>query len=155
LQPDRDFAEAFDAADARLRATLDSACSGEGGWAAQAVAAVFAVLEFAADDPDDARVLTAGAFDYGAYGAVRYRRMIDDLATRLAAGRRGPGVDRELPQLTEEALVGGIAEIVAERLRAGREAELPGLAVELAELVLAPYLGATEARRIANEKRIP
>lgn len=152
---DRDFADAFDAAHAELRAAIESACFEHGDWPRQVAAAVAAVLRFAAADPPAARALTSGAFDYGAYGALRYRRMVDDLAAQLAAGRRQRQLAADLPELTEEALIGGVAEIVAERLRAGEAAALPALAGQLAELLLTPYLGAETAKRIAAEGILP
>jgi hypothetical protein len=153
VQPDRDFADAFDAAHARLGAIIDAACFEQDHWAAKVAAALAAVLGFAAAEPASARVLTSGAFDNGVYGALRYRRMVENLAAQLAAGRRQRQLAADLPELIEEALIGGIAEIVAERLRYGHEAELPTLAPELAELVLTPYLGASEAKRIAADSR--
>jgi hypothetical protein len=39
--------------------------------------------------------------------------------------------------------------IVGSRLEAGDLADLPGLGPELAQIILAPYLGANESRRIA------
>jgi hypothetical protein len=149
VQDERDFADAFDAAHAKLTAAVDSACRGGGSWPTKVVAAVAAVLEFAAGEPGEAKVLTTSAFDYGAYGTVRHRQMIDRLATQLAAGRQCRQAPKDLPELIEEALLGGIAEIVAERLRSGREETLPELSAELSELILTPYVGAAEARRIA------
>jgi hypothetical protein len=49
--------------------------------------------------------------------------------------------DERRPASTEEALVGGMAMIVAEQLRLGSLQCLPVIAPELAELALAPYLG--------------
>lgn len=155
MQPDRDFADAFDAAHARLRAVVDSACFEEDRWASRVAAAISGVLDFAAAHPTEARVLTAGAFDYGVYGALRYRQMVEGLAAELAAGRRHRRAAGDLPELIEEALIGGVAEVVAERLRAGEERALPALSSELAELILAPYLGAEEAKRIASGESRP
>ncbi len=153
VQSDRDFADAFDAAHAKLRAAIDSACSDGDRWETKVVAAVVAVLDLAAADPATARLLTAGAFDYGIYGALRYRRMVDGIASQLALGRELEQAPANLPGLIEEALVGGVAEILAGRLRSGREAELPALAGEVSELLLTPYLGATGARRVIVEER--
>jgi hypothetical protein len=152
VQSDRDFADVFDAAHAKLRAAIDSACSGGGRWETKVVAAVAAMLDLAAADPATVRLLTAGVFDYGVYGALRYRRMVDGIASQLALGRKLEQASPDLPGLIEEALIGGVAEIVAGRLRSEREAELPALAGELSQLLLTPYVGAAEARRIIAEK---
>jgi hypothetical protein len=150
MDRDRDFADAFEAAFAGLRQALDAACAEETRWPERVAAAISAALEFAAAQPRAASVLVSDSFVHGLYGALRYRQMIKHLAEQLAAGRRERDDSRpELPVITEEALVGGVAEMVAERLRAGGEATLPDLGGELIELVLTPYLGAEEAKKIA------
>lgn len=151
MDRDRDFADAFEAAHAKLRAAVDSACAEADDWPRAVVLAVERVLELAAAHPDDVRALTIEAFGNGVYGALRYRRMVEGLATELGLGRQQSQVAAELPEMIEEALIGGIVEIVAERVRFGRERTLPDLTGELSELVLTPYLGAREARRLASE----
>ena len=51
----------------------------------------------------------------------------------------------------ERALVGGIATLIVHRLEAGEAERLPELLPDLYELVLTPYLGREEARRLARE----
>jgi hypothetical protein len=150
VQSDRDFADAFDAAFARLRETVEAACSSAEEWPEQVAAGVAAAIEFPISDPAAARTLTSDAFAYGPYGAQRHRQLIEHFVPALAHGRdrRPPG--EPLPALTEEALIGGIAEVVAERLRVGEPEELHLLKPQLVALVLIPYLGPEEARRIAG-----
>jgi hypothetical protein len=154
MDRDRDFADAFEAAFAGLRQVLDTACAVEAEWPERAAAAIWAILEFGAAQPGPARALLSDPFANGLYGAVHHRRMIADLAERLEEGRTQQ-MDAVLPEITEEALVGGAVEIVAERLRRGHEELLPVLAPELIELVLTPYLGPERARRIATRPRCP
>jgi hypothetical protein len=149
---ERDFAGAFDAALAKLRVEVQAACRGQDRWDAGVAAAIRRVLEFAVSHPAESQTLTGGAFEQGVYGMLRYRRMIEEFAELLAAGREGSEIPESLSRLLEEALVGGVAEIIGSRLRSGREQELPDLAAELAELVLTPYVGAAEARRLARAK---
>jgi hypothetical protein len=154
MEKDRDFADAFDAAFAALRRQVEAVCAAEAGWPDRAAAAIAAALDFAAAQPGSARLLTSDAFAQGLYGALRHRQMIAHFADLLAEGRRESsdgGV--QLPTVTEKALIGGFAEIVAERLRTGAEATLPGLAGELVELVLTPYLGVDDARQVALRAR--
>jgi len=156
MQMDRDFADAFDDAFASLRGEVEAACAREGGWPERAAAAILATPDFAAARPAAVAVLVSDSFANGLYGALRYRRMVAHFSALLEQGRRlrddGGG---ELPTITEEALLGGFAEIVSERLRYDRAATLPSLAGQLTELLLTPYLGAAEAKRIASGETPP
>jgi len=55
-----------------------------------------------------------------------------------------------LPELTERALVGAATSIVGNRLLQGKQEELRRIEPELVELMLVPYTGREEARRIAT-----
>lgn len=155
MRSDRDFAEAFDAAYAKLRATIDSSCQERDSWADRVAHALSRVMDLAAAQPAEIRVLTVAAFDYGVYGALRYRRMVEGFAAELARGRQLGTEETALPGLIEEALVGAVAEIVAERLRNGREAELPSLAGELAEWLREAFEGEHSVRQVQPSDRPP
>jgi hypothetical protein len=156
MQMDRDFADAFDDAFASLREEVEGACAREGGWPERAAAAILATLDFAAARPAAVAVLVSDAFANGLYGALRYRRMVAHFSALLEQGRRLRGDhEEELPAMIEEALLGGFAEIVSERLRYDRAASLPSLGGQLIELLLTPYLGAAEAKRIAAARSAP
>ena len=143
--------DAFEEAFARLRAQIESACASEDGWAGGVAAGVRAALALAGEEPGAARALTTDALAGGKPGFARYERLIAYLRDLLARGREEAPEARALPAETERALVGGIAMLVAQRLDTGRESELPGLAAEAAQFVLTPYLGVSEARRVARQ----
>jgi hypothetical protein len=69
-----------------------------------------------------------------------------------SVGYAGPESDsaEDLPDLTEHALVGGIAALIADRVARGRADELPAMAPEAIQFALTPYLGIAEAKRIAT-----
>jgi hypothetical protein len=147
------FADAFEAAFARLQIRLETACAGESDWPAATAAGIGAALEFAAGDPAAVRVLTSDALANGKLGFAHYGRLISYLRDLLLPGRTEcPGAER-LPPETERALAGGVAMLVAQRVDLGRHAELPGLAGEATQFVLTPYLGIDEARRVAMLRR--
>jgi hypothetical protein len=50
------------------------------------------------------------------------------------------------PAIAEEALIGGASAIVAAHLGEGRRDELPAVAPEISQLILAPFIGAERAR---------
>jgi hypothetical protein len=148
-QPE-DFASAFESAFARLQVLLEMACVGDAPWPERVSLAVRQALELAAADPAAASVLTAGALSEGLDGAERYERLMAYLARLLEPGRAESPHGSDLPPTTERSLAGGVATIVANRVDRGRAGELPGLAAEVVQFVLMPYMGTEEARRIAT-----
>jgi hypothetical protein len=85
-------------------------------------------------------VLTIQALARRPNGAARYLRLVEYFSGLL---RSEAPRDECRPASTEEALVGGIATIVAEQLRLDAAQRLPALVPELVELTLVPYLGRT------------
>lgn len=145
-----DVPDSFEAAFARLRAEVETACATAPDWPSGVAAGIRAALELAASQPADARVLTTEALADGRPGFARYDRVITYLRGLLAPGRdERPDAER-LPKETERALAGGIAMLVAQRLDTGAHTELPALATEATQFVLTPYLGIAEAKRIAT-----
>jgi hypothetical protein len=145
-QPD-DFAAAF----ARLQVRVETACVAEAEWPDQVAAGIGAALRFAAAEPASADLLTNGALASGPEGHARYERILDHFAQRLRPGRALRPDGERLPGITEKAMVGGLAMLVAQRLDRGRAAELPGATAEAIQFVLTPYLGTEQARRVAAE----
>lgn len=148
--PPDDFAGAFEAAFARFQVRVEEVCGDAPSWSEGIAAAIGATLEFAAEDPSAAGVLTNEAMAAGRDGLARRERLLAYAAEALAPGRRLPGAPQDLPRLTEHAIAGGIAALIAERLATGRGAELPALAAEAVQFALTPYLGAAEAKRLAR-----
>ncbi|HZK16150.1 MAG TPA: hypothetical protein VFC52_06145, partial [Solirubrobacterales bacterium] len=118
-------------------------------WTERVVEAVRQGLRFAASEPAAANVLTNEAQARGRDGVERYDRLLDYLAGLLEPGREESAHGWILPEVTERAIAGGVATIVATRVDRGREGELPGLVAEVVQFVLTPYLGTEEARRVA------
>jgi hypothetical protein len=143
------FADAFEPAFARLQIRVETACASAVNWRLGVASGIRAALAFAAADPATAQVLTNEAMADGRAGFARYDRMIEHFAAALLPGRAERPEGDQLPQITEKTMVGGVAMLVAQRLSFDRQAELPELASEAIQFVLTPYLGATEARRVA------
>jgi hypothetical protein len=147
------FAAAFDAAFARLQVRVEGAYLEHEDWPDQVGAAIRAGLEFATENPGTIKTLTSDALAQGPEGIVRHSRMLAAGAFLLVPGRERRPENARLPMLTERALVGGIATLVAERLDRGCADELARLAPEAIEFALSPYLGPARARQIAGGKR--
>jgi AcrR family transcriptional regulator len=141
---------AHEAAFKRLLSQLLYASNAQQEWPLKVKAAIGASLHFAATEPDSARLLTldALAFDTAVRRHILASR--NHLAILLGAGREQLPQGLPLPEITERALIGGIAAIIAARLSDGAPSELPGLEPQLVELVLVHYLGAQEAARVAR-----
>lgn len=145
--PPGDFARNFEKAFAKLRVAVETAYAAEPDWPAQAAAAIRAVLEFAAEDPVAARVLTVDSL---AQGSGHFARQpADHLARLLAGGRDAHPEGEALPDLLEDALAGGIFMLMVQRLEVGDTGTLAALAPEAIEFALTPYVGRDRARDAA------
>jgi hypothetical protein len=145
-----DFARTFEAALARLQVRVESACAAKRDWPEQVAAGIRAALEFAAAEPAAADALTNGALAHGHAGFARYDRMIAHFGERLLPGRALRPENARLPEITERAMTGGLATLIAQRLDHGGTDDLPALAPEAIQFVLTPYLGSAAAARIAT-----
>jgi hypothetical protein len=153
-RPPDDFASAFDAASARLREAVAEACARPGPWPARVAAAIYAALEFAADDPAAARLLIVEPWAHGAEAVASRDLLLDHFADLLAAERPRPPGGGQLPPVTEQVLVGGIAGVLTDRLLSERQPPLRALSPELVEFTLLPYLGPSRARLWARRSHL-
>jgi AcrR family transcriptional regulator len=125
------FLSAYDEIAQRTGQTVLAAYAGEGPQEERLRSAMHAFAELAIADPDAMSLLMLGAFGAGAKALERRRRMLEALEASILASRDG-GPARGRVDLTVRAILGGIREVTAERLRSGRERELPQIVDELA-----------------------
>lgn len=145
------FGEPFEAAFLQLEDRVRTASATESEWPRQVAAAVRAVLDFAAADPDSARLLITEA---RSAGDSHHQRLLRLLAALLRPGRKLRPTGPALSLSTERATAAGFVSLLAERLDAGRPADLPDLVPAAIRFVLAPYLGSAQAAELA-EPRLP
>jgi len=145
-----DFVDAFESAFARLQVAIEGACVTRAEWPEQIALGIRTALEFAAADPAAARSLTTDAMANGRAGFARYDRMVSHFGERLLMGRDQRPEGRYLPEITERAMISGLAMLIAQRVDLGRHIELPALGSDAIQFVLTPYLGAEEARHVAG-----
>lgn len=141
------FPSAFSGAVARLQVAVLEACRKQEQWPAKIAAAVAAAIEFAAREPESVQLLAVDSLVRRPDGGQRYVRTIEHFAELLRA--EAPA-DRRRPRTTEQALVGGIATTVADRMRYAAPEALRATVPELVEFVLLPYVGPAEAKRWAR-----
>jgi AcrR family transcriptional regulator len=122
-------------------AALESACEGENSWPEMVKAGIEATIDFALANPAKAQLL-AMEFNAADLTLARGTRVSHDrLADLLGEGRRRFPATAALPAMTEEALIGAIASIVARGLVNQDLESSPALRSQLVELTLMPYLG--------------
>jgi AcrR family transcriptional regulator len=135
----------------RLRLDAVDACTDSSDWPRRIRSALTSVLDSLAESSQLARVLSlevAGA----SLGAAENRfQVLDGFAAVLAQGRLHSRVAADLPPLMEQMIIGGLASIVARHLLTEEMDALLAAGPELVELVLTPYVGSAEARRVAQE----
>jgi AcrR family transcriptional regulator len=145
------FLAAFEVVVEHLRELVAAAVGQEDGWPAQAIAAIRAVLSFLAAEPDLARFCLVESRGAGPVVAARFNESVGEIAAPLRLGRaERPTGERPLPDSTEDAVIGSLVSLVQRKVAAGEAERLGDLLPDCAEFVLAPYLGAAEASRLAS-----
>jgi AcrR family transcriptional regulator len=145
------FLAAFESALEEMMRWIEEACDeAKGGWAERVEAGLAAFLDYVAEEPAQARMCMIEALSATPDAKQRY----EDAVQRFVELVEGSVPhDSRLPETMEETLVGGVAWIVYQQIRRGEAETAPNLLPELAEFILAPYLGAEEAaERRANAK---
>lgn len=145
------FAEVFEEAFAYFQATIVTGACSEDEWPVRVALAVRAGLQFAAENPVSAQILTNEALARGPDGIALYERLTAYLTEMLLPGRDLCPEGERLPEITERAMASGVVMLVAQRLDRRQQDELPAIAGEAIQFVLTPYLGADRARRIGAE----
>jgi AcrR family transcriptional regulator len=140
----RTIYELFDGKDAIFRAAHGRALTALGrslrdaerldtAGRAGAETSLAALLDWAAAEPAPALLVFAPALVAGPHARLARRRLFAALGPSLGVGAPRSGAPASLP----EALLGGLAELIAGRLLAGEAATLPSLAPALSRFVCA------------------
>jgi AcrR family transcriptional regulator len=146
------FLAAYDDAIERIRARMLAACEQAENWAAGVLAGLAALLDLLAAEPAQAGLVLVEGLRAGRGVYDRYQVALQSFVPHLRDGAPAPPGGEPPPEATEEAVVGGIASLLARRVLAGETAKLGEFLPEIAEFALTPYIGAVEARRIISER---
>ncbi len=144
------FLAAFEVVVAHVRELATEAAARETDWPRKAIAAARAALAFFAAEPDLARLCLVESQVAGPAVAARFHGAVHDLIPDLQGGRAERAAARELPPTTEESTLGALVMLASRKVAAGEAAALESLLPEFAEFILAPYLGAEQASRLAR-----
>lgn len=141
---------AFDAYVERMETQVRSAIDLDAEWSEQVRTSVAAAIEFLLETASRARVFTVEAVAAGPPFLERYIATIERVAELLRRGRKCHPRAAGLPASAESVLLGGISLQVRACLLAEEERRLVDLEAEFVELLLYPYLGERDARRLAG-----
>ena len=140
------FLAAFEVVAGHIRELAAEAVASLDDWPRQAIAASRAVLVFLASEPDLARLCLVESQGASPAVAARFHEAVPLLEQGRGERERG----RELPPSTEESTIGALIMLASRKVAAGEAEQLEDLLPDFAEFILAPYLGAEEAGRLAH-----
>ncbi len=144
------FVAAYDDAVERIRATVKEACAERKDWGSGVLDALDALLRLFEAEPAQAQLVLVEGLRAGRGVYDRYQVAIQSFVPYLRDGAPAPAGGERPPEATDEAVVGGIASLLARRVLAGEAKKMHGLLPDIAEFALTPYLGTAEARRIIS-----
>lgn len=131
------FLAAYDDAVAHAFERIEDACAAEAQAPPQQRlgAAIDALLDFLAEEPDVARLCVVEVLAAGPAGRERRAATMDRLAAMMEALLAEVRPDRDLGPIAARALVGGAEEVVFGAIERGDD-DLPALAQEIADTQL-------------------
>ncbi len=141
---------AYDAFFDRMIAEARHAVDSGQEWPLQVKVAVAAGLSYVSETESRARFFAVDAMAVGPLILERYFAALERIVELLRNGRRHFPEATEMPDPTERILVAGAGYLVSAALLEEEGERLLALAPELIEVLLTPYVGPEEARRIAG-----
>ncbi|HUC00110.1 MAG TPA: TetR/AcrR family transcriptional regulator [Solirubrobacterales bacterium] len=133
----------------RLWTEVTTACEEVGLWPFRVRAVVAAVIGSLVESSSLSRVFAIEAPAASLVAAERQFAALDRLAGLLAEGRKRYPRAQRLPAITERVLIGGGVSVISQYLLAEDPKTISALREQLVAVLLAPYLGEEEARRVA------
>jgi len=146
------FLAAFEVVVGHIRELAMEAAASLTDWPEQAIAAARAVLGFFAAEPDLARLCLVESQAAGPAVSARFHEAVQEVTPYLEQGRELRPGERQLPPTTEESTLGALVLLAGRKVAAGEAEQLGDLLPEFTEFILAPYLGAEAAGRLAHSQ---
>jgi len=145
------FFAAYEAAIERIREELLAATSEHKmQWSPRVRDSIAALLGTLAADPALASIALVEGLRAGRGVYDRYQAAVESFVVCLREGAPKAPDGGEVPEATDEAVVGGIASLLGRRVLAGEAEQIEQLLPEVLEFALTPHLGTAEARRIIS-----
>jgi AcrR family transcriptional regulator len=146
------FLAAFEVVVGHIRELAGEAVAASDDWPRRAIDAARTVLAFFAEEPDLARLCLVESQAAGPAVSTRFHEAVHEVVPYLEQGRGERAGERELPATTEESTIGALVMLTSRKVAAGEAAQLEELLPDITEFILAPYLGAAEAARLARSQ---
>lgn len=146
------FLAAFEVVVGHIRELAAEAAAPFDDWPHRAVAAARVVLRFFAEEPDLARLCLVESQAAGPAVAARFHETVHEVAPYLEKGRGERPGGRGLPPTTEDSTLGALVLLASRKVAAGEAVQLEDVLPDFAEFILAPYIGAEDAARIARQQ---
>jgi AcrR family transcriptional regulator len=143
------FVAAFDRAVEETQAWLVQEAPAEHPWPARVREGLRALLAAIATHPERARMCLIEAQKGGPQLLARYESALDAVVPQLREGRQLDSAAEGLPDTLEEAIAGGLAWLLRERLEATGAEGIEEMLPRLVDIALRPYLGSDEALHLA------
>ncbi len=148
------FVQVYERIVAGARERISAAIPAGAEWPEQVCAALRALLEQIEAEPLRARVALVEVQTAGSAALASHEQTIDSVIPVLARGREASPVGGELPPHLEEAIVGGLAWLLQQRLVLGEFEGAEALLPDVLEIAVEPYIGkAATASMLATAKR--
>lgn len=147
------FIAAYDAAVGRMRQCVVDGCDGAADepWPRRVRVSLDALLKLLTSEPALASIALVEGLRAGRGVYDRYQGGIEIFVGYLRDGAPDAPGGSEVPEATDEAVVGGVASMLGRRVLVGEAEQLDQLFPEILEFILSAYLGVEEARRIVSE----
>jgi AcrR family transcriptional regulator len=149
---DECFVAAYDEAVEDLRVEMLAACAKQSGWAEGVCAGLAGALAWLAREPARANLLLVEGLRTGGEIYDRFLAALDSFVPPLRASAPSRAVKVRPPQAADEAVVGGVVSLMAQRVLAGETEQMERFFPDIAEFALTPYLGAAASRRIISTR---
>jgi AcrR family transcriptional regulator len=149
---DECFLAAFEVVVGHMRELAAEAAASADEWPEQAIAAARAVLDFFAAEADLARLCLVESQAAGPAVSARFHEAVHEVVPYLEQGRDLRDGERELPPTTEDSTLGALVLLASRKVAAGEAVQLGELLPDFTEFILAPYLGAEAAGRLAHSQ---
>lgn len=146
------FIAAYEVAIEQVRERVLDACreSAQQDWASRVRDAIAVLLRTFAEEPALGSIVLVEGLRAGRGVYDRYQAALESFVGYLREGAPAGPAGTEVPEATDEAVIGGIASLLGRRILAGDGKQIERLFPEVLEFVLTAYLGAEEARRIVS-----
>jgi AcrR family transcriptional regulator len=149
------FLAAYDEAAERLLAAVEAAQLAAKGFENRVRSGIQTFLNLLAADPSFARMCIVEVMAAGPDAVARRNMAMRSFGKMIEQDARELLDQSPTSALTAETVVGGIYDVIYNRIQQGLVAELPALTADLVYTALLPYVGPEAARQAAADSATP